>query len=171
MILDLREFEDFPASVSLTAGPESFSPFAEGVVGITQIRVHVTIQKSGEEFFCQATVVGQIVAECARCLAEFPTEISGRISFIVKVGEAPAVGGVQEDKEEYVFMNTDQLADLTEVVRQELLLAMPMKPLCMEECKGLCPRCGVNLNTKTCTCRVTGTDSRWEGLKDLLKDN
>jgi len=67
-------------------------------------------------------------------------------------------------------MNSDQVADLTDMVRQELLLALPMKPLCSEECKGLCPRCGVNLNIETCDCRVKGMDSRWEGLKDLKKD-
>ncbi|MBI5266823.1 MAG: hypothetical protein HY851_06280, partial [candidate division Zixibacteria bacterium] len=67
MILDLRGFEDFPASVSLTSGPETFSPFAEDVTGITQIRVDLTIQKSGDEFFCQARVVGEVSMECARC--------------------------------------------------------------------------------------------------------
>ena len=171
MILDLRGFEDFPASVSLTSGPETFSPFAEDVKEVTQIRVDLTIQKSGDEFFCQARIVGKVSMECARCLATFPTELSGRTSFIVTAEPTRASGKESEDAEEYVLINADQVADLTEVVRQELLLSLPMKPLCSEECKGLCPRCGVNLNIETCDCRVKGMDSRWEGLKDLKKDN
>jgi uncharacterized protein len=171
MILDLRGFEDFPASVSLTSGPETISPFAEDVPGITQVCVDLTIQQSGDEFFCQARVVGEVSMECARCLATFPSEISGRTSFIVTTEPTRASGKESEDREEYVLMSADQVADLTDVVRQELLLALPMKPLCSEECKGLCARCGVNLNIKTCDCRVQGTDGRWEGLKNLLKDN
>lgn len=170
MILDLRGFEDFPASVSLTSGPETFSPFAEDVTGITQIRVDLTIQKSGDEFFCQARVVGEVSMECARCLASFPTELSGVTSFIVTAELKRASGKESEDQEEYVLIDANECVDLSEIVRQEMLLAAPMKPLCSEECKGLCPRCGVNLNIETCDCRVKGIDSRWEGLKDLKKD-
>jgi uncharacterized protein len=170
MILDLRGLEDFPASVSLTSGPESFSPFAEGVTKITEIRVEVTIQQSGEEFFCQAAVVGEVSLECARCLAEFPTELSGRTSFIVTAEETRVNKDAEEDAEEYILMGADQTADISDLVRTELLLDLPMKPLCTEDCKGLCPRCGVNWNIETCTCRAENTDSRWQGLKDFLKD-
>jgi len=100
MILDLRGFEDFPASVSLTSGPETISPFAEDVTGITQVRVDLTIQQSGDEFFCQARVVGNVSMECARCLAAFPTEISGRTSFIVTTEPTRASGKESEDREE-----------------------------------------------------------------------
>ncbi len=170
MILDLRGIEDFPASVSLTAGPETFSPFAEGVTGITRISVDLTIQQTGEEFFCQARVVGQIVLECARCLKEFPDELVGRTNFIVTDDKARVAGKMDEDAEEYVQMTADQTADLGDVVRQELLLAMPMKPVCDENCKGLCPSCGTNLNTASCSCTVKRTDGRWQGLSDLLNN-
>jgi uncharacterized protein len=170
MILDLRGIEDFPASVSLTAGPETFSPFAEGVVKVDKISVDLTIQKSGEEFFCQARVVGQVVLECARCLAEFSDQLSGGTNFIVTDDKARVTGKVAEDQEEYILMTADQAADLSDVVRQEMLLAMPMKPVCDENCKGLCPHCGTNLNEASCNCQVKPTDSRWQGLKDLLNN-
>ncbi len=170
MILDLRGLEDFPASVSLTAGPESFSPFAEGVTAITLIRVELTIQKTGEEFFCQARVVGQVTLECARCLAEFPTELVGRTNFIVTDDKVRVAGKMDEDSEEYVQMSGEMVADLGDFVRQELLLALPMKPVCDENCKGLCPNCGTNLNVSSCSCKVQPTDSRWQGLSDLLNN-
>ena len=171
MILDLRGIEDFPASVSLTAGPESFSPFAEGVTAITQISVDLTIQQTGEEFFCQARVVGQVVMECARCLKEFPLEIVGGTNFIVTDDQKRVAGKVDEDSEEYVQMTSDQTAELGDMVRQELLLAMPMKPVCDEKCKGLCPQCGTNWNEAGCSCTVKPTDGRWQGLLDLLNNN
>jgi len=65
----------------------------------------------------------------------------------------------------------DGSIDLGEMIHEQLYLALPMKPLCREDCKGLCPLCGANWNTTTCTCEVRWEDPRLAGLKALLKDN
>jgi len=57
--------------------------------------------------------------------------------------------------------------DVSEDVRQTLLLALPFKRVCREQCKGLCPHCGKNLNEAPCGCTESTDDSRWEKLKDL----
>lgn len=61
----------------------------------------------------------------------------------------------------------DDKIDLGEVVREQLYLALPMKPLCQEDCKGLCPVCGVNRNRETCTCRQEWVDPRMAALAEL----
>jgi uncharacterized protein len=61
--------------------------------------------------------------------------------------------------------------DLTEDVRQTILLSVPLKLLCSETCAGLCPRCGANLNTEVCTCSETLIDPRWEKLRSLQDNN
>ena len=60
------------------------------------------------------------------------------------------------------------ILDLTEAVRQYALLALPMKPLCRQDCAGLCPTCGHNLNQGGCGCPPQGPDPRWSGLNKLL---
>jgi DUF177 domain-containing protein len=57
---------------------------------------------------------------------------------------------------------------LADLIRQYLLLAVPMHPLCREDCKGLCPQCGRNLNNGGCTCNTESGDERWAALKRLL---
>jgi uncharacterized protein len=57
--------------------------------------------------------------------------------------------------------------ELDDLVKEEILLAMPGHTLCREECKGLCANCGVDLNQNNCDCATKQIDSRWEKLKDL----
>jgi uncharacterized protein len=57
--------------------------------------------------------------------------------------------------------------ELEDVLREQVLLAVPIKQLCRETCKGLCPQCGKNLNRETCDCAAPQLDARWSALKDL----
>ena len=73
-----------------------------------------------------------------------------------------------DDNEDYIFFKSSDLqADLSDIVRQAIILAVGMKPLCSEDCRGLCPDCGVNLNKQSCRCASEKIDPRWEGLKKL----
>jgi uncharacterized metal-binding protein YceD (DUF177 family) len=66
MILDLREFDDFPAQTVITASPGEFSPFADSVIRVEETTVDLAIQKAGEEYFCQGRAKARVVMECAR---------------------------------------------------------------------------------------------------------
>jgi uncharacterized protein len=59
--------------------------------------------------------------------------------------------------------------DLAEDVRQMISISVPLKLLCKEDCKGLCPKCGTNLNLGQCACKNDDVDARWEGLRDQLR--
>jgi len=63
---------------------------------------------------------------------------------------------------------TEMTVDLTEEIRQCLLLELPMKPLCRTDCKGLCPQCGHNRNEGPCSCRTEEPEDPWEKLRSLL---
>ena len=71
------------------------------------------------------------------------------------------------DQEEYVLVEQDHL-DLDELVRADILLELPTKNLCSPDCKGLCPKCGVNRNYESCSCETRQIDSRLEILKQLI---
>ena len=172
MILDLREFEDFPANARLEAERGEIDVGREDVLAVNTVSLDLSIQKSGEEYYCQGRMTGQVEMECARCLEEYAGSVSGNMDFIIS-SEATAQARKQEaiDDEDYVFFEGDDIrVDVTSIVRQALALALPMKPLCQEDCRGLCSSCGVNLNETSCDCRQEKTDPRWEGLSGLASE-
>ncbi len=169
MILELREIDSFPAHVFLEGNPEKLVLDYNGIRGIKEIAVSLEIQKTDEEYFCQGEIEARVRLECARCLREFDSRIKNKTNFIICSESLHAArSGQGIDNEDYVFFQGPDLqADLTDIVRQSIILAVGMKPLCSEDCRGLCPNCGVNLNEQTCSCIAEKGDPRWESLKKL----
>ncbi len=168
MILDLREFETFPAHKVLSSSSEGIRLEFESLVGTKEIECRLDIQKAGDEYFCQGEITADAVVTCARCLTEFETRLSNSADFIVCSQEAIDSRKDAIDDEDYVLLKGNDLrADLSDIVRQTIILALSMKPLCSETCKGLCPQCGTNLNEQTCGCKVEHVDARWDSLRDL----
>ena len=168
MILDLRELDDFHVAVSLKAEAGEFTPFAEEVTEVSEVTLELAIQKSGEEYFCQGEVKARCLVECSRCLAPFELSVVQATDFVVCGLDQKVQMGEGMDAEDYVFLKGSNLrADLTELVRQALVLSMSMKPICSEACQGLCLSCGTNLNEESCDCKRETTDPRWEALKHL----
>jgi uncharacterized protein len=173
MILDLREFADFPANTTLEALPGEIKPYREDILEVQNVTIDIAIQKAGEEYFCQGKLTGRVRLECARCLAEYVLELEGVTDFIVCSDtqfNARRTGVI--DDEDYVLLRGgDLLADITDIVIQTLVLATPMKPICSENCLGLCPDCGVNRNVESCDCNQDQIDDRWRGLTDFSRSS
>ena len=171
MILNLREFEEFPARTTLMAAPGELSPVRDDVRSIGAVSLAVSIQKSGDEFFCQGHVTGTVEIECARCLGSYELELEGDADFVLTTAEVREQQGAEGvDNEDYVLFDGNALqVDLRDVVRQVLLVELPLKPICSDSCKGLCSVCGANLNLTSCQCDTKKTDARWEALEALRK--
>ena len=169
MILKLREFEDFPARIRLEAGPEQVAPLTEELKSVSHLSVALAIQKADDDFYAQGEVEADVTLECARCLRGFETHLTGRTDFIINAeGQPPKTDRDVIDDEEYIsYRGPDMSVDISDQVRQALVLAVDLKPLCDEDCKGLCPSCGKNLNDGPCDCGSKQIDPRWEGLKGL----
>jgi len=167
----MRELAEFPAQAVIRAGSGEIPPFADVVIRVEAAGIELTIQKAGDEFFCQGQVTAQVVMECARCLTEFTTELSGSTDFVICSQEqVDGQDDVPDDEDRVYFKGAELKVDVREPVRQTLLLAVPLKPLCSEDCKGLCAKCGADLNHETCACEREQSDPRWEGLKGLFPD-
>jgi len=163
-------FDEYPAETTIYADPRELAKLDDSIVAVRAAAVDLAIQKSADEYYCQGRVTAQVTVECARCLGEFETEFSGEIDFVV-CSEQDAAQHRGIDEEEYVcFQGNDLRTDIVVPVRQALVLSMPMKPLCSEGCRGLCPTCGANLNERTCNCKTETFDPRWDGLKKLFPD-
>ena len=170
MILDLRQFESFPAEIVLNGDSGSVNLDFQGLNELKSIQVDLRIQESGEEYFCQGTVNATVNIECSRCLNGFEKKIKNTIDFIACAESLHA--DVEEkdvlDSEDYAFFVGGNIqADISDILRQSIILSVSLKPLCADDCQGLCSQCGLNLNEKTCSCETKKIDPRWESLKKL----
>jgi len=116
----------------------------------------------------RAAYHGDFELLCARCVEPVPTPLSGDFDLIFRPQAADADPGersITPDETEIGYYEESGLS-LEDVVREQVLLSLPGRTLCKEDCKGLCPRCGQNLNLATCKCDTT-SDPRWNALAGL----
>lgn len=169
--MDLREFAEFPARKRIEGDPSELRLDYDSVEGVRQILADLSIQRSGEEYFCQGEISAKMTLECARCLGTFDLDVVGELDFIAcSQDHYDSFRSEAVDSEDYVlFEGINLVVDITDQIRQALLLCIGIKPLCSDECLGLCPVCGGNLNVNKCACDRKEMDPRWSGLADLKK--
>jgi uncharacterized protein len=117
----------------------------------------------------RAEYSGDFEILCARCVEPVPQHLSGSFDLIFRptgVDDNPGEHAITPDETEIGYYQESGLL-LEDVVREQVLLSLPTRTLCKADCKGLCPRCGQNLNTATCSCGETPSDPRWNTLADL----
>ena len=129
------------------------------------VSTKVSIDKRGLNYYVNisSTIIGEFC--CDRCLEMFKREIISE-SNIIYTKDITLVGKKDDDEVRYIRPDEEDI-DISEDIRQFILLSIPIKILCSEECKGLCPHCGKNLNLGDCDCKDEPIDSRWEKLKEL----
>ncbi len=109
---------------------------------------------------------GALDQECRRCLAPVAGELEIEVDFLF----APRGEGDDEDDEVRPLPEAERELDLTDPIREEVVLSEPRFPLCRPDCRGLCPRCGANLNDEQCQCSVEDSDPRWDTLRALREE-
>lgn len=117
----------------------------------------------------RATWSATFEVPCARCLDPVRHPLSAEFDLVFRplgVDAGPAERSLGAPDTEIGYYQGDGLV-LEDVLREQVLLALPARSLCRTDCKGLCPRCGRNLNTESCTCDTAPADQRWSALSDL----
>ncbi|MCK4911997.1 MAG: DUF177 domain-containing protein [Thermodesulfovibrionales bacterium] len=132
----------------------------------------IIVQEVAGEFLVKGNVSASMELTCGRCLKEFKKDLALAIDLVYsRTNEAEGEGKDHEVTAGELntgFITGDEL-DLAEVVSEQLMLSMPMRPLCEEGCKGICPKCGADLNEKECGCETRSIDPRFQVLKEYLK--
>lgn len=131
----------------LSSGPDVYT-FAD------PLSWQVLVVNSGDRrFLVTGTVTGQATAVCGRCLDSFEIPLNGEIEGFWLM-EDPGVD-LPDDlaEDEFEVVGEDRQMDLSSFIQAAIVLALPFVPLCREDCKGLCPQCGKNLNDGPCDCR------------------
>lgn len=147
---------------------------AAGDIGLSDafrgdVSVSVNLDRRGRQFLVAADIRARGVFLCDRCLREVEQEVPSQFSTLfVPEGFTPQSEGETGDEVRTIPAES-QVIELDEDVRQAVELAVPIKMLCREECKGLCRTCGADLNETTCACDSEETDPRWEPLKKLSR--
>ncbi len=168
MILDLRSYETFPARILLEAEDGGLEIDYDGLCSVESIRAELTAQKTGEEYFVQGKVSASVRLECARCTQEFAMDVSSEAGFIFCAEDSRKDDGDATDDEDYVFFEGGvPMGDVSDIVRQAIILGIGLMPLCDADCRGMCQTCGKNLNNDSCNCNQGITDERWDDLRNL----
>ncbi|SCL83314.1 YceD family protein [Sporanaerobacter sp. PP17-6a] len=126
------------------------------------------IFRVGENKILNGNLNYKFIETCARCLKEFVKEIDIPVSG--KLIESNKKMIPDGDGEEPIYYSGNSV-DLTEFIISSIIVSLPMKSLCRSDCKGLCPKCGKNLNEGNCNCNRDDVDPRFAKLKDLFSEN
>jgi len=112
---------------------------------------------------------GEFQIPCARCVEPVDLPLTGEFDLLFRPSDVDATGSehaISTPETEIGYYDNGGLA-LEDVLREQVLLSLPARTLCQTDCKGLCPRCGVNRNETACSCDTGPSDPRWEALADL----
>jgi uncharacterized protein len=131
------------------------------------IQVEMEYYRAGTELFFQGHLHASTQEVCARCAEEFSAPSDRDFRFVLT---PRAIGlsdeDLREEDLEFSVYDGDQV-DLSPLLREQYLLSLPTRPLCREDCRGLCPKCGANLNHTACGCRPEAADARLAPLRAL----
>lgn len=139
---------------------------------VLQTRLHVSLLDGMVNV--SGTVSTEAIFYCSRCLVEYKTPIQSSFS-LTYVKELPEIEGEGEDLEISpedmgLMLYSGESIDLREAVQQEVVMALPLRPLCATDCKGLCPKCGANLNQEVCSCDKNDFSLKFSALKNFKVD-
>lgn len=136
-------------------------------VGDRGVRLGLKLSRAGNTIAVLGRLEGALTFTCSRCAEEAPFALDHAFSHLfIEESSRPKVPEDVEDPEDLdvsVFAGAE--IDLEPLVGEELALALPLIPHCSETCRGLCQRCGKNLNDGPCQCPPEGEDPRWEALR------
>ena len=133
------------------------------------VPVDVSFYRLGADLFFRGRFQGHVSGNCARCLESYPFSLGKDFTFVLKPHDGAAEEEeLSEEDLSFGFYEGDEV-DLAPLVREAMILALPTKPLCREDCRGLCPRCGANRNHEECGCRSEWSDPRLEVLRALKR--
>ncbi len=171
MIVKVHDISERLAVEGEVDGSKLARPEDGGLSFLSPIRYHLTLVKSGEHVWIQGPVEVTLSLTCDRCLEGYSYTVQADLDIELvpkeKAPDAPEVELRKEDLDQYYYEGEE--IDLDPYVFEEVMLNIPIKALCSESCKGMCPVCGKNLNLGECRCEKTGTSVLGEKLKSFLK--
>jgi uncharacterized protein len=171
--INLKAIPETGLTVPIDLGPEWFSRWREEDPGLEFAEARITgtvlLAKHNRDVLVRGHLEGQLELACSRCLEAFAAPVTADFDLLL----APTPEGGLPEEEELSAKELDldfysgETVDLEAIIREQIILMMPLKPLCQEDCQGLCPQCGANHNRETCNCRPEAVNSPFAHLAKL----
>lgn len=169
MIVDLTEAANWPKEFDVVVEPRDIDLESSDTRLASRVKARGTVERHAAWFGVSGQIRGDIEIDCSRCLEPVKRPLS--IPFAVRFIRAETEADARESEVDLSDLNSSEIEgdmlDLTEVIREQILLDLPEQVFCKEDCQGLCPKCGSNRNLIDCKCEESEIDPRWDALKDL----
>ena len=166
MKIDLKGITESSWEVHLSETQSEITFEIEGVTFTDGVSADLNISHAGEVYVVSGNCRADAKMDCVRCLEPANVTLCGDVAILA--GQKGADGMSQlEGEEDLIIIGDNEILEIDEPVRQALFSSIPMKPLCDENCLGLCQYCGGNRNQFHCDCESRRADPRWEALADL----
>jgi uncharacterized protein len=179
MFIDVHELELHPLHFQEEIGPDKIE-LGDDVRQVNILKTsgradlveeHHGKHKTLQDIRLKGDLSTRLQISCARCLEPVMQDVARSFDLLYRPQGSDA--GHAElsvtDAEAEIGYYTGKGVELEDVLREQILLALPLRTLCREDCKGLCPQCGKNLNEGPCACAEPLEDPRWAALKDIRK--
>ena len=168
--LEIASLPEGSSHIDLTVEAGELGVSLEGGRLTSPIKVSLDATRNLNEILLRGTAWVTAVLECARCLDEFSFAVESHLDIWCILGGGDKDARVPERDNVIEAPVEAKYIDLTDHLRSELMVLIPLKPLCKQDCKGLCPLCGINLNHEQCSCHSESHDARWDALKKIRGD-
>lgn len=170
MIIDIDRLpkEGLKISKELEFFPESL--VEENAVFLQTVHAELTINKAGEEIFIKGKITTCLSFVCCRCLIPFEFPVDSSFDLVYVPEELEEMQDHLGDEDINRLFYCGYKIDLKEVILEQLNLMFPPKPLCSEDCQGICPVCGKVIQSGECACETKSSDPRLGKLKNLMRD-
>jgi len=169
--LDLTRYRQPVTRFDRTFQPQEIADGGDVYRVAEPVHLAFEIHKDKDRFRLVGDVRTVLELTCSRCLEPYRLEVSS--PFALRYLPASAASAEAEHEMDDGDLDTsyyrDDQIDLDELLSEQFYLALPMKPLCRDDCRGLCPLCGINLNTGTCGCAPAWDAPRLAALRELGK--
>jgi len=134
-----------------------------------KLAVELTYYRSGQDIVFHGRFSGEVSARCGRCLEDYCFEMDKHFDFVLTPDPAKSGRRAEELSRDDLGLSyySGEEIDLAPLIAEQVILALPTRPLCRESCCGLCGTCGTNLNNESCSCSVAVGDPRMAIFRTL----
>ena len=170
MLIDVSQIPPEGLDVALSEATLDLGEPADTWDGPATVRAELHVGRSGRGVLINGTFSSDVPLICSRCLEPFHFQGKDQFHLYCEAGAGVPPGEEHElagDELDVTYLEEGRI-DTDRLLRENILLSLPVQPLCRGECRGLCPRCGANLNLGACNCTDTRVDPRLQALRKVL---
>ncbi len=166
-LLDLREIREGGTTLVRRIEGSQVGLLSEEIDLVRPLELALEVVRVGDALEIKGRVSGEAGETCSRCAAEFVRRFEERLHLVGRSASKDDAMATPDDDE---FLTHDgRSIDLSDSIREVVLLSRPIAPICRDDCLGLCPRCGADLNQTACGCEQRPVDPRWQVIREHLE--